>query len=164
MKNHLPKKLQSSAYLKELLPLLVQKKYVGEASKKATNVGSSGFDRSWTVYFLTSIGERALSSLAPIILPVPDYFRAHERKEEEKRQQLLARLEKHGIAKEILPPEEVATGDGECVRAYNNWFSYLDRNSERVERHAQLSKLMTVIEQWRSEAAVRQSIAPASFS
>lgn len=163
LKEQLPKKLQSAAYWKELLPLLVQKKYVGEATKKA-QVG--GYDRSWTVYHLTPQGKQVLrSSSASVVLPVPDYLREVERKEEEKRQRVLAKLQEHGITKESLPPEEVETGDGEVVRSYSKWYNYLDniKKSGRDERHEQLQQLMARIEEWRSQAAIRLSTAPASI-
>jgi len=155
------------AFFRELVPLLCQKGYMSEMSRSA-NVG--GFDRTWTVYGLTSKGHQVISlasasaTTPAIMLPVPEFVRESERKEEEKRQKVLAKLEANGIKIEDLPPEEVKKGDGEQVRAFSTWHSYLERirKNGNEERYSQLTRLFSTIDQWRRDAAEKYSMSPAS--
>jgi len=159
------KTYRTEAYFRELVPLLTEKKYLIETLKKATVPGST-FERSWTVYSITPKGEHALRLSDAVVLPVPDYLRELERKEEETRQRTLAKLEEHGISKDSLPPDEVKLGDGEVVRAFSKWFTYLENMKKHGhdERHTALEQLFSRIEEWRSQVAVRQSLAPASVA
>ncbi|KAL7562380.1 hypothetical protein ACA910_020720 [Epithemia clementina (nom. ined.)] len=99
------------------------------------------------------------SSRIPIRLPVPETVREAERKEEERKQKMLAKLEARGITKEKLPAAEVEKGDGEVIRAYDKWMSYLE-NCKKNERLVQLDSLFSRIEQWRSMAAFKHRMAP----
>jgi RecQ family ATP-dependent DNA helicase len=146
-------------YYRDLITPLVQKGYLSESSKSAT-VG--GFQRSWTVYKVTQQGHAAFRDGSAITLPVPESVRELERKEQEKRELVLAKLEENGIKIDKLPQEEVAKGDGEVIRAYSKWHSYLENSqrSGKPERIPQLEALISVIEKWRSETAIKYRMAP----
>jgi hypothetical protein len=157
-KENLSKKYPSD-YYRDLITPLVQKGYLSESSKSAT---VAGFQRSWTVYSVTQQGHAAFRDGTAITLPVPESVRELERKEEGKRQLVLAKLEENGIQIDKLPQEEVQKGDGEVIRAYSKWHSYLERSqsSGKLERIPQLEALISVIEKWRSETAVKYRMAP----
>jgi RecQ family ATP-dependent DNA helicase len=146
-------------YYRDLVNPLVQKGYLSESSKSAT-VGD--FQRSWTVYTVTHQGHTALRDGSAITLPVPESVRELEVKEEEKRQRVLAKLEENGIQIDKLPQEEVEKGDGEVIRAYSKWHSYMEsaQRAGKLERIPQLEALITVIEKWRSETAIKYRMAP----
>jgi RecQ family ATP-dependent DNA helicase len=146
-------------YYRDLITPLVQKGYLSESSKSAT-VG--GFQRSWTVYKLTQQGQTACRDNSAITLPVPESVRELERKEEVKRKLVLAKLEENGIKIDRLPQEEVEKGDGEVIRAYSKWHSYLEsmQRSGQLDRIPQLEALVSVIENWRSETAIKYRMAP----
>lgn len=149
-------------FYKELLSALVQKKLIREATKQTT---MDGFTRSWTVYSVTPEGVRLLrTATAPIVLPVPELVRQIERKEEERRQRVLAKLEENGVPRQNLPAKELQDGDGPVVRAYSKWHNYLEgiQQKGQEERRAQLDELVASIETWRSEVAVAHRMAPAS--
>ena len=148
-------------YYRELMAPLKQKDYLTEATETKT-VG--GYQRSWTTYSISPAGARALAQSLPVVLPVPESVREVERLAEEKRQKVLAELEQNGIQRDKLPQEEVEKGDGEVIRAYRKWHTYLDnlQKAGRDERVAQLESLLAVIEGWRSATAVKQRMAPAS--
>jgi hypothetical protein len=121
--------------------------------------------RTWGTYKLTSRGREALrNSSTPIMLPVPQSLREAEQKDEERRQRVLKDLEDAGVKVEQIPKEEVESGDGEVIRAFSKWHGYLGRlqQAENVQRHAQLEDLFGRIEKWRSDAAVRNEMAPAA--
>ena len=155
-----PQNYPKSQYLREILASLVAKRLVSEATKSTT---VSGYQRSWTVYDITERGRRVLyDTVAPISLPVPDCVRDVERKEEARRKETLDKLEARGISIDKLPAEEVEKGDGEVVRAYTKWLSYLESRSSN-DRITQLNKLLSTIEEWRSMAAVQYRMAPGSI-
>jgi superfamily II DNA helicase RecQ len=155
------RKKYTQAYYRDLIGPLTQKGYLTESTQSA-KVG--GYDRTWTTYTLSAQGGHALSQSLPILLPVPESVRQIEQQEEEKRQKVLAQLEQHGIKRDKLPQDEVEKGDGEVIRAYTKWYSYLEnlKKSGRDEPVAQLESLVSVIENWRSETAIKQRMAPAS--
>lgn len=161
MREQLAKKV-TTQFLRELVPLLVQRGYLREETK-SSNV--SGYHRSWVVFHLTDLGQSALRNRTlPISLPVPDFVRQNEKQEEERRQRVLAELENRGLCKEKIPKEELQEGDGDVIRAYSKWYSHLEsaRRAGKEERLAQLESLLSNINKWRSDTAVRHSMAPAS--
>lgn len=160
-KENLPKKYPQS-YFRDLIGPLTQNGYLTESTQTFKN--SIGFDRTWTVYSLTTKGGGALSQKVPILLPVPESIRQIEKQEEEKRQKVLAQLERNGIKQDKLPREEVESGDGEVIRAYTKWHTYLEnlQKSGKDDRVAQMESLVLVIENWRSATAIKQRMAPAS--
>jgi hypothetical protein len=83
---------------------------------------------------------------------------------EEKRQRVLQQLEANGIQSNKLPKHEVESGDGEVIRAYSKWHNFLDtlRRNNNIERLQQMETLLSKIEQWRSNTAVRNRMAPGS--
>jgi RecQ family ATP-dependent DNA helicase len=154
----LPKKFPA-AYYKELMTIMTQSGYLTE-SQKSSNQG--GFQRTWTVYSLSSQGQSALNNTSiPIRIPVPAYLREQERKEEERRQKVLADLEKSSF-KDKLPQEEVQAGDGVAIRAYSKWLNYVQKAEEmgRNDRVHDLNQLQVLLEDWRSQVAVEYSMAP----
>lgn len=154
-------KKYTSKYLKELVPGLVRAGYITESmeSKKL-----SGYDRTWTVYDITARGRDALQNTnTPILLPVPESVREQEKLEEERRQRVLQELSNRGLKKEKIPEEELKAGDGDVVRAYSKWYSYIEtirRSSE--QRASDLERVLTLIDEWRSATAVKLRIAPVS--
>ena len=148
-------------YLRDLIAPLVSKGFVSESTKKAK---VQGYDRSWTVYRVSSKGMQAMGTHSPIMLPVPESVRASEKQEEERRQRVLADLAEQGLKKEKIPATELEQGDGDVIRAYSKWYTYLDsaRRSGKEDRLNSLERLLSAVEKWRSETAVQQSMAPAS--
>jgi RecQ family ATP-dependent DNA helicase len=160
MRKDIDSKLFPRDAYRELLTSLVQNGFLAQLTKKAE---VNGFERSWQVYSLPTKGRDALKdSSSRVLLAVPDIVREAELKEEERRQRILAQLEKAGISKDKLPAEEVEKGDGPVIRAYDKWYSYLEKNhtSGRDERVSQLQALMASIETWRSEMAVKHRMSP----
>jgi hypothetical protein len=148
-------------HFRELITPLVQKGYLSESMKTAV---VNGYKRTWTVFSVPPKGMEALNSSSPILLPVPESVRKVEKQEIEKRERILAQLERNGIDRSTLPQEEIESGDGEVIRAYTKWYNYLEslRKSGRDDRVAELKSLLSAIEKWRSETAVKYRVAPAS--
>jgi superfamily II DNA helicase RecQ len=158
MDRDMPKKFPA-AYYKELMTIMTQSGYLTE-SQKSSNQG--GYQRTWTVYSLSPQGQSALNNTStPIRLPVPAYLREQERKENERRQKVLADLEKSSF-KDKLPQEEVQAGDGVAIRAYSKWLNYVQKAAEmgRSDRVQDLHQLQAVLEDWRSQVAVEHRMAP----
>lgn len=154
-------KKYSQTYYKDMISQLAQK---GHLIEKTKTTSQNGFDRTYTVYNISSQGREVLTNSKPIILSVPESVRQIERDEEAKRQKILARLAENGIPLHNLPQEEVSTGDGVVIRAYSKWFSYTEslKKSGREERISHMEDLLNRVENWRSATAVKQRIAPAS--
>lgn len=149
------------AYFEQLLGAMQQRNLV---LTKQVNKSVDGRSRSWSVYCLTPIGRRViLSEKEPIKLPVPEFLRDMERKEEERRQKILDDLHKSNF-KERIPSEELQKGDGEVIRAYHKWQTYVEkaRGLGKSERADQLELLLSSIERWRSKAAAKLEVAPVS--
>ena len=148
-------------YLKELVPGLVQSGYMTESTESKR---ISGFSKTWTVYDISQRGRQAVQDPnAPILLSVPQSVREQETLEDERRQRVLQELSNKGLKKEAIPENEVNTGDGVVIRAYSKWYSHIEgvrRNSE--QRAKDLEELLALIDEWRSETAVKLRIAPAS--
>ena len=151
---------------KEIATLLVQSKYMTETLKSKS---ISGYNRSWTVYTLTNRGIAALDKKnganETIMLPVPDSIREAERVAEAKRQRILEQLEANGIERTTLPVKELETGDGEVIRSFTKWHNYLDskrKNGNDKDRVTALEELFSTIQNWRSAAAIRFRLAPAT--
>ena len=162
-RKNLPRKLNADQ-LKECTVSLVQSKYLREKSKSRKL--DSGYTSSWMYYDLTLQGQEALRfPMKPIVLPVPDSIREAERQDEIRRQRVLKNLEDKGVQIDKLPREEVKTGDGECIRAFTKWHSYITQlqNLEREDRVVQLEELVSLVNDWRSDSAVRNQVAPASI-
>jgi len=160
----LPRARASLQFLKEIISTLSQKGYLKEDTKSA-NVGGGSYKKSWTVYRSSDIGRRCLTNKNdPIMLPVPDSLREVERQEKARKEMVLKRLEDMGISRDKLPSEELEMGDGEVIRAYSKWNNYmaLQEKLGREDRCAQLEELFSLIQEWRSDAAVRNTMAPAT--
>jgi hypothetical protein len=155
----LPTKLPA-AYFEQLLNLLLQHKYVCTKQVSGT---AGGFSRSWMVYEVTPLGSQALQSQAPISLPVPEYLRDVEKREEARRQKIMADLEKGGF-QEKIPASELEKGDGDVIRAYSKWQNYIEtaRGLNKTERVVQLERLLSSIEAWRTRMATQYEMAPVS--
>jgi hypothetical protein len=126
-------------------------------------VGDGSFKRSWTVFSISVTGRRYLMNKNdPIMLPVPDSLREVERQEKARKDMVLKKLEERGVSLDTLPAEELEMGDGEVIRAYSKWNNYvaLQEKLGREDRCAQLEELLSLIQGWRSDAAVRHTMAP----
>ena len=153
---------QSPKYFRELVTPLLQIGMVAQAAKKMT---VNGYERNWSVYILTRAGKAALVDPSiPIILPVPDFVREAEKQERERRERIMSELSKKGLPKEKIPQKELEVGDGDVIRAYSKWYSYLDsaRNAGNEDRLRKLESLLKDVEKWRSETAIKHSLAPVS--
>jgi len=162
MRQALGEKRYPANYFRDLFPPLVTKGLISESSKSAT---ISGFNKSWTVFSLAQEGRRVLMDpTLPILLPVPEFVRQAEKQEEERRQRVLADLTNKGLKKEKIPQSELENGDGDVIRAYSKWYSYVEgaRRADRLDRIHKLESLLAAIEKWRSDAAVKYRMAPAS--
>jgi hypothetical protein len=150
----------SAAYFEQLLNLLLQHKYVCTKQVSGT---AGGHARSWMIYEVTPMGSQALQSQTPISLPVPDYLREVEKREEARRQKIMANLEK-GAFQEKIPANELETGDGDVIRAYSKWQNYIEtaRGLNKTERVVQLEGLLSSIEVWRTRMAAQYEMAPVS--
>jgi ATP-dependent DNA helicase RecQ/Werner syndrome ATP-dependent helicase len=158
----------SPPFLKEICTSMVQKGFLQETTKSA-NVGGSSYKRSWTVYRLGRAGLDVADNIddatsVRIMLPVPDFLREQERKEKARRDRILQNLEERGVSLEKLPLEELEKGDGEVIRAYSKWNNYLAAQEKlgKTDKCAQLEELLSFIQNWRSDAAVQHTMAPAS--
>lgn len=163
LRDEMPKKYPSD-YFRELVSALVQKSFVSE-STKSRQVSGSRYTNTWTVYNLTVDGSRALHNpTSSIILPVPVFLRQAEKREEERRQRVLAELENKGLKRDKIPEKEIEEGDGDVIRSYSKWHSHVDsaRVAGREERVKNLEDLLACVEKWRSETAVKYTMAPAS--
>ena len=160
----LPKTRASLQYLKETILTLSQKGYLQEKTKSAT-VGGGSFKRSWTVFSTSVTGRQYLTNKNdPIMLPVPESLREAERQEETRKCMVLKKLEERGVSLDTLPSEELENGDGEVIRAYTKWNNYvaLQEKLGKEDRCAQLEELLSLIQEWRSAAAVQHTMAPAT--
>ena len=162
-RKELPKARASLQALKDIAVTMSQKKLLVESTKSA-NVGGGNYKRSWTVYNVGDSGRRILYENGPIMLPVPDSLREVERQEKARKEMVLKKLEERGVSLETLPSEELEMGDGEVIRAYTKWNNYvsLQEKLERHDRCAQLEELLSFVQEWRSNAAVQYSMAPAT--
>ena len=162
-RNELPKARASIQSLKDIAVSLSQKKYLVESTKSA-NVGGGSYKRSWTVYNVSDIGRRSLHRTDPIMLPVPDSLRDLERQEKARKEMVLKKLEEKGVSLETLPAEELEMGDGEVIRAYTKWNNYVSLQEKlgKYDRCAQLEELLSFVQEWRSNAAIQFSMAPAT--
>jgi superfamily II DNA helicase RecQ len=158
----LPNKRVNVDQLKEFATALVQKNYIQEATKSSS---VSGYNKSWTIFKLSQVGFQALKNPEMrIILPVPESIREAERQKEIRRQRVLQQLEQSGIQLDKLPQEEVEQGDGEVIRAYTKWNNFiasLQKNS-KDEQVLQLEELLSLVQEWRSDAASKFRMAPAA--
>ncbi len=153
------KKNKSISSIKDLLPALVQRKFVRQETKK----NSHKYSKAYSVYYLTSKGMKAAES-GPIVLPVPLSIRMEERTEEEKRKKTISALEVAGVDLNLIPEEELESGEGETFTAYQKWFTYIgsmqkNGNTEKVKR---LDDLKSRIERWRLDTAESYRMAPGS--
>lgn len=150
--------------LREIAQGLAQAGYMVGTTKKTTL--GNGYTTTYTVYSLTSKGSSSVwDETVQIVLPVPDSIREAERQQEMRRQRVLQQLEAKGIKRESLPQQEVETGDGDVIRAYSKWNSYLDgqtktNRANNEERVKQLEELLSTIQTWRSNTAVQSRMAP----
>ena len=114
---------------------------------------------------MTAKGKTALSDKSSVIkLPVPESVREAERLEKARREKVMAQLQERGVQLDKLPEQEVEAGDGEVIRAFSKWTSYVDtlRKNGKEERAMQLEKLLQAIETWRAETAIKQRMAPST--
>lgn len=160
LKSELVTKRPAALY-RELIPLLAQKKYIVGISK---TVDTNGFKRTYTVFEETTLGRSVRESLGPVQLPVPESIREQEQKNEEKRKRVRKQLEDNGVRVDKLPQREVEEGDGEVIRAYSSWYTYLERlrHNERHDRVEELESLLGAIEKWRLETAVYYQTSPSA--
>ena len=157
----LPEKVTQDQ-LKEFITALTQGKFLAEKTMRA-EVG--GYTRTWTVFHLTPLGTSALADTnIPIVLPVPESIRDGERQEEARRSRVLQQLQDNGVVLDKLPQKEIEAGDGEVIRAYLTWNRRLDslRKNENYQRLSQVEELVQLLEEWRSDAATKLQMAPAS--
>ncbi|CAB9500421.1 syndrome ATP-dependent helicase homolog [Seminavis robusta] len=159
LKDEAGQKISLDGYREFIVPLQ-QRGFLRESSKSST---VSGYQRTWTTYSITEKGVRVLRDQSlPIVLPVPAWVLEAERIEKERRQRVLKQLEDSGVEIDKLPQEECEAGDGDVIRAYSKWHSYLksmkDRNNE--DRVAQLELLLASVEQWRAAVAIKHRMAP----
>ena len=156
----MPRKFPA-AFFEQLFSSLVHKKFLFTKQVKGT---FNGFSRSWMVYGLTPAGKQALlNRRQAIILPVPEYLRDLEKKEEARRQKILEELQ-YSAFKDKIPSEELEQGDGEVIRAYSKWQKYVEtaRGLGKTERVEALETLFTSIENWRTKMATKYQMAPVS--
>ena len=121
--------------------------------------------KTWTTYKLTQNGRKALADESvSIMLPVTQTIRDMEAKEEVERQKVLASLADAGVDVKNIPKEEVEAGDGEIIRAFSRWTTYLEslRTNGRSQRVKALEELRSRIEAWRSDTALKNRMAPAA--
>lgn len=155
------KKKYSQSYYRVMISTLVEKGYVEEFTKKAS---VNGYDRAWTTFQLSKLGQEAVNLSLPILLPVSESVRQIERQEEQKRQEVLRELQTNGIDLGRIPSHEIEQGEGEVINAYMKWkrFESSLQTSGRLDRFNDVNKLIQLIERWRSDAAVKYRVAPAS--
>eukprot|EP00980_Cylindrotheca_fusiformis_P003510 scaffold781_cov132-Cylindrotheca_fusiformis.AAC.29 len=153
MRKTLPYKKVTNELLKEFIVTMVSAKYLCQSIKSYTV--QTGRQVSTSIYNIGEKGYSALSSSNPIPLPVPELIRQQEHQQELKRQKLQEQLAKRGMQ---VPQEELQDVDGPTVRAYSTWFNYLERKSDV----AIYEELLQIIEEWRSQTAVAQQLAPAA--
>jgi RecQ family ATP-dependent DNA helicase len=162
-KNEMERKRPLS-YFRELLAPLVSKGYLVQNTKSVAVPGSQ-YSKAFTYYSITSKGTLALhDTSAPITLPVPQSLRDLEAEEEEKRQKKFDLLEKAGVDLKQIPKEELALGDGDVIRAFSKWHSYLDAlyKGNKEDRIQQLEDLRLRIDAWRMDTADKFRVAPAT--
>jgi superfamily II DNA helicase RecQ len=155
------KKKYSQGYYRDMISTLVEKGYVSELTRKTR---ANGYERAWTTYQLSKLGQEALHQSLPILLPVSESVRQIEKQEEQKRQEFLLELQSNGIDLERIPAHEIEQGEGEVINAYMKWKKFVSslQNSGRLDRCNDVNKLIQIIERWRSDAAVKFRVAPGS--
>jgi superfamily II DNA helicase RecQ len=155
------KKKYSQGYYRDMISSLVGKGYLDELTKK-TRV--NGYERAWTTYQLSKLGQEALHRSLPILLPVSESLRQIERQEEQKRQEVLLDLQSNGIDLDHIPSHEIEQEGGDVTKAYMKWKKFVSslQTSGRLDRFNDVNNLIQLIERWRSDAAVKFRVAPAS--
>jgi hypothetical protein len=95
---------------------------------------------------------------------VPDSLREVESQEKARKERTLKKLEENGISLDKLPAEEKEMGDGEVIRAYTKWNNYVSLQEKlgKEDRYDQLEELLSLVQEWRSNAAVQHAMAPAT--
>lgn len=95
---------------------------------------------------------------------MPQYVRDLELAEAEKRKKTLKQLEEKGVNLEHIPEEEKEAGEGEAIKAYTHWHSYVQRleNSGRTEFINQIDDLKARVIAWRLDTAEKLRVAPTS--
>jgi hypothetical protein len=160
----LHKHRKSMQFLKEVITSLAQRGYLQEATKAAT-VGGGNYRKSWTVLSVSTAGRSVLTSeTARVMLPVPGCLRDAESRETMRRERVLQNLEAKGVALDKLPSEELEHGDGSTIQAYSKWNNYVATQARlgKDDKCAELEELLSLVQAWRSNAAVLHTIAPAS--
>lgn len=154
------KKVPVHYFSKDLLPALVNKKFVC-INSFSSNIGGNNRSVAWSGYDLTEKGRSSLQHNEPIILPVPASLRELEQKMEEAMKKALVDLKACGADVDQIPKKEIDEGDGEVMRSLKTWYGYLEllRRSEKLDRIDQLDDLKLRIEGWRSDMAVRYRMA-----
>jgi ATP-dependent DNA helicase RecQ/Werner syndrome ATP-dependent helicase len=162
----LPKTTQSVVVLKGLVPLIVQKGLLEEATKTSS---SGAFTRTWTVFSVTPKGQKILgesntTTPSVIMLPVPDSIREAEHQQKLRREQTLRNLTAGGVNLANIPSHELEEGDGDAIRAFTKWSSYVATQEKlgRDERALKLKQLLSSVESWRSDAALKLTMSPVS--
>jgi ATP-dependent DNA helicase RecQ/Werner syndrome ATP-dependent helicase len=162
-RNSMEKKRPIS-YFRELLAPMVTKGYLIQKIRNVQVPGQT-FSRSYTYYEIAARGREVLADpTMPIMLPVPQSVRDIEIELEDKRQKTLASLETSGVDMRLIPDKEVELGDGDVIRAFTKWHSYLDGlvKAEKHDRIQQMEDLRLRIDAWRLDAASKYRVAPAS--
>ena len=152
------------AYFRELLAPMVTKGYLLQKVKSVQVPGQS-FSRAYTYYELDAKGHEVLADpTLPIMLPVPQSVRDIETELEEKRQKTLDLLQTSGVDVTLIPDKEVELGDGDVIRAFTKWHSYLDGlvKTNKHDRIQQLEDLRLRIDAWRLDTASKYRVAPAT--
>jgi RecQ family ATP-dependent DNA helicase len=162
-KKNLAKKRPSS-FFREFLAPMVAKGYLLQNVKEIRIPGNK-YTKSYSYYEITSKGRHALANLSiPIVLPVPESIRAIEKEMENERLSKLQLLENAGVNIKMIPEMEVANGDGEVLRAFTKWHSYLDglAKSGRNNRIQELEDLRLRINAWRLDTAAKYRVSPST--
>ena len=168
--NAYKKRVPVSYFTKELLPLLVEHKYVVMTSNQATigggYGGSKGRQTTWTGYELTTEkGRHGLLNTTKIMLPVPESIRDYEEEQKKKMAAKLVELQQEGIDVKQIPEEELQAGDGIVLRAMQTWLKHLNIIERRgdgtnKERLVELKALRNLVENWRMSVAAQCRIGP----
>jgi ATP-dependent DNA helicase RecQ/Werner syndrome ATP-dependent helicase len=156
------KKKYTNEYFRHLMAPLVLRGYIAEGIQTKSFQGQT---RSWTTYKITLVGLNALMKPdTSIVLPVPQSIREIEQKDKEKRLKIIKQLEKDGVKLDKIPSDEIETGDGEVIRAYKKWNMHLEtlRKSGKHQMIPHLNQLLSLLEKWRADTAIKYVVAPAS--
>jgi hypothetical protein len=117
------------------------------------------------VYSVSNTGRNVTNNEAlSVMLPVPDALREAERRETARRERVVQNLVAMGVQLDNLPSEEIEHGDGATIQAYSKWNSYVATQARlgNDNRCAELEELLSLVQGWRSNAAVLHTMAPAS--